>query len=135
MEFKWFNPNKNKGENNMFYKFTFDNDDIEIIHKALNLYFKTINDDDNLIERNRIRGLCQTINSLDKTEYFWLTFPEACKKWGLSESTLRRANHDKRFLDGEVEKKGRDWHVTETAMKRLYGENKDGDTSLEYIAQ
>jgi len=56
----------------MFYKFTFDTVDLEIVHEALKLYFKTLNDT-NTIERNRIRGLCQTISKIEPTEYLDMT--------------------------------------------------------------
>jgi len=57
----------------MFYKFTFDTVDLEIVNEALKLYFKTLNDNDNPIERNRIRGLCQTISKIEPTEYLDMT--------------------------------------------------------------
>lgn len=109
----------------MFYKFNFDTVDLEIIHDALKLYFATLNDNDNPIERNRIRGLCETIASLEPpNEYLDMTFSEASKLWGLSDSTLRKAKHDGRFEDGEIRQSGGVWLVTRKAMERLYGELK-----------
>ncbi len=108
----------------MFYKFTFDTVDVEIMHEALKLYFKTLNDNDNPIERNRIRGLCQIISKIEPTEYLDMTFAEASKLWGLSDSTLRKAKHDGRFEDGEIRQSGGVWLVTRSAMERLYGELK-----------
>jgi len=50
------------------------------------------------------------------------TFAEASELWGLSESTLRRAQHSGRFKEGETKKSGGTWIVTRAAMERLYGE-------------
>lgn len=52
------------------------------------------------------------------------SFAEACNLWGLSESTLRKANHEGRFQDGEIRQSGKVWLVTKQAMERLYGERK-----------
>ena len=53
-----------------------------------------------------------------------MTFPEACKRWNLGESTLRKAALNGRFLESEVRKSGKSWLVTYSAMKRLYGEER-----------
>ena len=50
-----------------------------------------------------------------------MTFPEACKRWNLGESTLRKAAMDGRFLENEVRKSGKSWLVTLSGMERLYG--------------
>lgn len=50
------------------------------------------------------------------------TFAEASELWGLSESTLRRAQRSGRFKEGETKKSGGTWIVTRAAMERLYGE-------------
>lgn len=50
-----------------------------------------------------------------------MTFPEACKRWNLGESTLRKAVRSGRFLDNEVRKSGKSWLVTRAGMERLYG--------------
>ena len=50
-----------------------------------------------------------------------MTFPEACKRWNLGESTLRKAALNGRFLENEVRKSGKTWLVTYAGMKRLYG--------------
>ena len=55
-----------------------------------------------------------------------MTFSEAQKKWGLGKSTLREAQRNNRFKEGEVRKSGGTWLVTEAAMRRLYGEPKQG---------
>ncbi len=49
---------------------------------------------------------------------------EATEKWGLKDSTIRRAIFDGRIKKEECKKEGRDWKVTIAAMKRLYGEPK-----------
>ena len=51
-----------------------------------------------------------------------MTFPEACKRWNLGESTLRKAALSGRFLENEVRKSEKTWLVTLAGMKRLYGE-------------
>lgn len=51
-----------------------------------------------------------------------MTFPEACKRWNLGESTLRKAARSGRFLENEVRKSEKCWLVTRSAMERLYGE-------------
>lgn len=50
-----------------------------------------------------------------------MTFPEACKRWNLGESTLRKAALSGRFLENEVRKSEKCWLVTRSAMERLYG--------------
>ena len=53
-----------------------------------------------------------------------MTFPEACKRWNLGESTLRKAALNGRFNENEVRKSQKAWLVTHAGMKRLYGEEK-----------
>jgi len=50
-----------------------------------------------------------------------MTFPEACKRWNLGESTLRKAALSGRFLENEARKSEKSWLVTHSAMERLYG--------------
>ena len=50
-----------------------------------------------------------------------MTFPEACKRWNLGESTLRKAALSGRFLENEARKSGKSWLVTRAGMERLYG--------------
>ena len=50
-----------------------------------------------------------------------MTFPEACERWGLGESTLRKAALSGRFLENEARKSGKCWLVTRSGMERLYG--------------
>ena len=50
-----------------------------------------------------------------------MTFPEACKRWGLGESTLRKAARSGRFLEDELRKSEKTWLVTRSGMERLYG--------------
>ena len=58
-------------------------------------------------------------NPLDKI----LTFKEASKKYSVATATLRHRQWDGRFKPGDTKKSGGTWLVTESAMKRLYGEN------------
>jgi len=51
-----------------------------------------------------------------------MTFPEACKRWNLGESTLRKAARSGRFLEDELRKSEKTWLVTRSGMERLYGE-------------
>ena len=51
-----------------------------------------------------------------------LTFGEACERWNLGSSTLRKAQQDSRFHEGEIRKSGGTWLVTKSAMERLYGD-------------
>ncbi|NLZ53822.1 MAG: DNA-binding protein [Thermoanaerobacteraceae bacterium] len=53
-----------------------------------------------------------------------MTFPEACKRWGLGESTLRKAALSGRFNENEVRKSQKTWLVTRAGMVRLYGEER-----------
>lgn len=54
------------------------------------------------------------------------SFAEATKKWGLSDSTLRKAiQYGKLVPDIDCKKFGRDWVVTETAMTREYGDMRE----------
>ena len=50
-----------------------------------------------------------------------MTFPEACKRWNLGESTLRKAARSGRFLESELRKSEKTWLVTRSGMERLYG--------------
>ena len=50
-----------------------------------------------------------------------MTFPEACKRWNLGESTLRKAALSGRFLESEARKSEKTWLVTYAGMERLYG--------------
>ena len=50
-----------------------------------------------------------------------MTFPEACKRWNLGESTLRKAARCGRFLENEARKSEKTWLVTYAGMERLYG--------------
>lgn len=55
-----------------------------------------------------------------------IAFSEATKKWGLSDSTLRKAvKYGKLKEDIDCKKFGATWIVTETAMIREYGEPKE----------
>ena len=53
-----------------------------------------------------------------------MTFAEASKKYYIEASTLRNRQRDGRFQDGDTKKSGGTWLVTESAMKRLYENNK-----------
>ena len=50
-----------------------------------------------------------------------MTFPEACKRWNLGESTLRKAALSGRFTEDEARKSEKSWLVTRAGMERLYG--------------
>ena len=50
-----------------------------------------------------------------------MTFPEACKRWNLGESTLRKAARCGRFTEDEIRKSEKTWLVTYAGMERLYG--------------
>lgn len=55
-----------------------------------------------------------------------LSFAEATKKWGLKDSTLRKAVATRKLVeDVDCKKFGRDWIVKESAMIREYGEIKN----------
>ena len=49
-----------------------------------------------------------------------MTFPEACKRWNLGESTLRKAALSGRFLENEARKSGKCLLVTRAGMERLF---------------
>ena len=50
-----------------------------------------------------------------------MTFAEASKKYDVATATLRHRQRDDRFEAGDTKKSGGTWLVTESAMKRLYG--------------
>jgi hypothetical protein len=51
-----------------------------------------------------------------------LSFHDAASLWGLHESTLRKAVAYGKLLDGiDVQKFGKQWIVTRSAMERAYG--------------
>jgi|GEM_PF-6587991 len=68
-------------------------------------------------------GIGLSVGSLNNLDTVY-TFAEAQEKWGLGDSTLRKAKYDDRFEKGEVRKSGSNWLVTHAAMKRLYGDPK-----------
>ena len=54
-----------------------------------------------------------------------IAFSDATALWGLNESTLRKAISYGKLKDGiDVKKFGKQWVITEDAMKREYGEPK-----------
>ena len=54
-----------------------------------------------------------------------VSFTDASKIWGLSESTLRKAVSYGKFTNGaDICKYGKQWLITMTAMRREYGEPK-----------
>ena len=54
-----------------------------------------------------------------------MSFQEATKKWGLSEGALRQAVfHGRLKEEEEIHNFGKQWVITEDAMRRLYGEPK-----------
>jgi len=51
-----------------------------------------------------------------------LSFADATTIWGLNESTLRKAISYRRLVEGiDVQKFGKQWIITRTAMEREYG--------------
>ena len=55
-----------------------------------------------------------------------MAFSDANKRWKLSESTLRKAVSYGKLVEGvDCKKFGKQWIVTETAMRREYGEPKE----------
>lgn len=65
----------------------------------------------------------------------WITAADASKRWGLEGSTIRQAIRRGRFKEGEYQKLGRDWLVTISAMKRLYGEEKSMIDKIENVLE
>ena len=55
-----------------------------------------------------------------------MTFAEASKKYYVEASTLRNRQRDGRFQAGDTKKSSGTWLVTDSAMQRLYGEQKNG---------
>ena len=54
-----------------------------------------------------------------------LAFGDATTLWGLNESTLRKAISYGKLIDGiDVQKFGKQWIISESAMRREYGEPK-----------
>lgn len=51
----------------------------------------------------------------------WITTAETARRWGLNDSTIRRAILDGRIRPDECKKPGRDWFVKVSAIERLYG--------------
>lgn len=52
-----------------------------------------------------------------------LSFAEAAKKWGIDDSTLRKAVTSGKIVENADAKKfGKQWIITEEAMQRIFGE-------------
>ena len=63
-------------------------------------------------------------NGVDATTPFTglLSFADATAMWGLNESTLRKAVAYRKLVEGvDVQKYGKQWIVTRSAMEREYG--------------
>ena len=59
-----------------------------------------------------------------------MSFADATQLWGLNESTLRKAITYGKLINGvDVCKFGKQWVVSVEAMKREYGEAKDGKSA------
>lgn len=57
-----------------------------------------------------------------------LSFGEATTRWGLNESTLRKAvSYGKLVENVDVKKFGKQWIITVEAMEREYGKLKNTD--------
>lgn len=53
-----------------------------------------------------------------------LSFSEAASKWSIDDSTLRKAVTSSRLVENiDVKKFGKQWVISEDAMKRLFGDN------------
>ncbi len=63
------------------------------------------------------------MTSSDKSPFEGLlSFRDATDRWGLNESTLRKAiEYGKLQVGADVQKFGKQWVITETAMRREYG--------------
>ena len=104
---------------------------LEEMHQNLNLYSerreKHLKEE---IEgaRKVLQGKFEPVIDVENEEYFeqheFILATEATEKWGLKDSTIRRAIFDGRIKKEECKKEGRDWKITIAAMKRLYGEPK-----------
>lgn len=52
-----------------------------------------------------------------------MSFKDAAELWGIDDSTLRKAVASKKLIENvDVKKFGKQWIVTSTAMKRVFGE-------------
>lgn len=55
-----------------------------------------------------------------------MSFSEAASKWSIDDSTLRKAVTSGRLIENiDVKKFGKQWVISESAMKRLFGNNSD----------
>lgn len=54
-----------------------------------------------------------------------ISFSEAAERWGIDDSTLRKAVTNGRLIENlDVKKFGKQWVISETSMKRLFGNEK-----------
>lgn len=52
-----------------------------------------------------------------------MSFSDAAQKWGLDDSTLRKAAASSKLINGvDIRKFGKQWITTESSMKRIFGE-------------
>lgn len=94
-----------------------------IVFKNDNIYGLYEKERHHLLPESRIEDYEEDYEDDYESQEFILA-TEATKKWGLSESTIRRAIFDGRIKEMERKKEGRDWKVSILAIKRLYGEPK-----------
>ncbi len=52
-----------------------------------------------------------------------MSFSTAAEKWGIDDSTLRKAASSGKLINGiDIQKFGKQWVITENSMKRVFGE-------------
>lgn len=60
-----------------------------------------------------------------------ISFSEAAERWGIDDSTLRKAVTNGRLIENlEAKKFGKQWVVSEKAMSRLFGEESPASKSI-----
>ena len=63
-----------------------------------------------------------------------MSFQEATKKWGLSESTLRQAVfHGRLKEEEEIHNFGKQWVITEAAMRRMANQKRANKPSFTFL--
>jgi len=61
-----------------------------------------------------------------------LSFAQAASEWDIDDSTLRKAVSSGKLVEGvDAKKFGKQWVITKSAMRRLYGEPKNKSYSEE----
>lgn len=100
------------------YKMLENPDIFNLVHVDCGGYGVAWNEDIDISECELWEGSVDYVSPF----YGLMSFSDAAEKWGIDDSTLRKAAASGRLVDGvDVCKFGKQWVITENSMKRIFG--------------